>query len=312
MVFLKDITFKGRFLSEAVSFIRKFSGETIVIKYGGSALSDPLKIKSFAQDVVLLKSCGVDVIIVHGAGSHIDTILQKLGVKLKIVEGVSVATKDNVDLIEMILSGHINKQLVLEIGKAGGVALGFSGKDASMITTQKMRKTKRETDSNIERIVDFGHLGLPQKINTEIFEIISESPVIPVISPVGFDENGTTYTMNADDVAGAIASSLNASRLIITTETGGLIGEDGNLLTSLSRLEAEALKKSKMFKGALLPKLEVCLNALKNGVFATHLIKGTEEHGILLELLTKERIGTLIYNTESNFSFGDFEFDDCE
>jgi acetylglutamate kinase len=312
MVFLRDSTFKGKFLSEAVSFIRKFSGETIIVKYGGSALGDINKIRSFAQDVVLLKSCGVDVVVVHGAGSHIDEILKKLGVKVKIVEGTPIATKENIDLIEMILSGHINKQIVHEICRAGGVALGFSGKDGAMITAQKMRKTKRETDSNIERIVDFGHLGLPHKVNTEIFEILNESPVIPVISPVGFDENGSTYTMNADDVAGAVASALNASRLILMTETGGIVGEDGNLISSLSRLEAEGLKKSKILKGAMLPKLEVCLNALKNGVFATHLVSVHEDHGILLELLTKDRIGTLIYNTESTFNFEDFEFDDCE
>ena len=309
---IKDITLKGKFLSDAISFIRKFAGETIVVKYGGSGLVDPIKTQTLAQDLVLLKSCGIDVILVHGAGAHLDKVLKKLGVKVNFKEGVAVATKDNLELIEMILSGHINKQLVLEICKAGGTALGFSGKDASMIMTKKMRKTKRETDSNIEKIVDFGYLGVPFKINTEIFEIIHESPVIPVISPVGFDEHYNTYLMNADDVAASIASTLNANRLILMTETGGLFDKNGSLIKSATKHEAEVLKKSKTLNNIALQKLETCLSALKNGVFATHLISTQEEHGILLEMLTKDRTGTMIYNTESNFKLESIDFDDYE
>ena len=310
MVLSKESIFKGKLLSEGISFIRKFAGETIVIKYGGSALSDPSNIRTFAQDVVLLKSCGIEVIIVHGAGSHIDKIFNKLGVKSELIHGVKMPTKENVDLVEMVLSGHINKQIVSEINKAGGVGLGISGKDASLITAIRMRKTQRETDSNIERIVDFGHLGLPHKINTEIFEILSESPAIPVISPIGFDENGSTYIMNADNVAGAIAGATRAHRLILMTEFEGVKKPDGTIISSLSKLEAESLKKSKMIKDPILPKFEVCLEALKQGVAGTHIIGLSQEHGVLLELLTKDRTGTLIYNNETSFPFEDFEFEE--
>lgn len=309
---IKDISLKGKLLSDAVSFIRKFAGETIVIKYGGSSLADPHKNQTLAQDLVLLKSCGIDVILVHGAGSNIDKVIKKLGTNIDLKEGVAVATKDNLELMEMILSGHVNKQLVLEINKAGGMALGFSGKDASMITAKKMRKTKRETDSNIEKILDFGYLGMPYKINTEIFEIMHESPIIPVIAPVGFDEHFNTYLMNADDVASSIASTLNANRLILITETGGLVDKSSKLIKAMTKLEAEELKKSKILNSISVQKLETCLNALKNGVFATHLISTQQEHGILLEMLTKDRTGTMIYNTEFAISAENTTFEDYE
>ena len=310
MAFLKDSVFKGRLIADAVSYIRKFSGETIVIKIGGSALSDPQKIKNFALDVVMLKNCGIDVIVIHGIGSHIDRILDKFGRKQSVVENVRVSTKEDIELIEMIISGHINKQIVQEINFAGGVGVGLSGKDASLITAAKMRRTKKETDSNIERLVDFGYLGSPKKINTEIFEILSDSPVIPVISPVGFDEYGNTYTINADNVAGAIASAVRANRLVLMTESDGLIGEDGSLISSLSRLEAESLRKSRVIKGSSLAKLDVCIEALKGGVFGAHMINSKLEHSLLIEMLTKERMGTFIFNNEANFTNEDFEFED--
>lgn len=309
---LKDSAFKGKLLSEAASFIRKLAGETVVIKCGGSGLTDISQIKTLAQDIVLLKSCGIDVVLVHGAGCHVDQIFKKIGVDYEFVDGTAVTNKDNLELIEMILSGNINKQLVLEIGKAGGVAVGLSGKDGSMITARKMRKTAKETDSNIERIVDFGYLGVPFKINIDVLQLMHESPIIPVISPVGFDENYNTYVMNADDVASAIASALNANRLILMTEIGGLHDVNGVLIKSASRPEAETLRTSKSFSDIYLQKLDVCLNALKNGVFASHLIKVNEDHGILLELLSKDRSGTLIYNTEIALDDDSFDFDDYE
>jgi acetylglutamate kinase len=310
MAFLKDNIFKGKLLAEAMSHMRKFAGETFVIKYGGIAMGDPQKIKNFASDIVLLKNCGIEVIVVHGAGPKVGKILENLKVESSFVEGVRIATKENIDLIEMILTGHVNKQLVSEINAAGGVALGFSGKDASLMMATKIRKTKKETDSIIERIVDFGYLGMPTKINTEIFEVLSESQIIPVISPVGFDDNGNTFVINADNVAGVIASAIRAHRLILMTEYEGLIGEDGVKISSLSQLEAESLKKSKIIKGNMLSKLEVCLEALKHGVSGAHLINSGIQHALLLEILTKERIGTLIFNNETNTNHYDFEFDD--
>jgi acetylglutamate kinase len=308
----KTTNTKGKFLSDAVSCIRKFSGETVVIKYGGSGLVDMERIKTLAHDLVLLKSCGIDVILVHGAGENTYKIFDGSNIKIDFEEGCAVTTKDNLELTEMLLSGHINKKLVLEICKAGGVALGFSGKDASMITAKKMRKTKRETDSNIEKIVDFGYLGVPFKINTEIFEIMNESPVIPVISPVGFDSHYNTYIMNADDVASAIASTLNANRLILITESGGLKDESGNLIKAMTKCEATTFKKSKVLNKFILQKLDTCLCALQNGVYATHLISAHQEHGVLLEMLTKDRSGTMIYNTDNVFNSENIDFDDYE
>lgn len=310
MVFLKDILPTGKVLLEALSNLRKFSGETFVIKLGGSMMADIKKIKSFSADVVLLKQCGIDVIVVHGAGPKLGQIMEKLNVKSSFINDVRVSTKDDIDLVEMILSGHINKQIVSEINIAGGMAIGFSGKDAEFMTAAKVRKTYKETDSNIERILDFGYVGMPKKINPEIFHIFEDSPAIPVISPVGFDENGATYSINADNVASAVASALRANKLILLTEYDGLKDENGKLIQSLSLSEAESLKKTKVVKGSLLPKLSACIDALKGGVLQSHLINMHTPHCLLLELLTRDRIGTLVFNHENSFAIESFEMDD--
>jgi acetylglutamate kinase len=311
MALLKDRIFMKKLLTEGISSIRKFSGETIVVKYGGTAMGDINKIKSFASDVVLLKQCGIDIIVVHGAGPRLGQMLDKFKIKTSVVDNVRISTKENIDVVEMILSGHINKQMVTEINLAGGVALGFSGKDAGLMTATKVKKTYRETDSNIERILDFGCFGIPHKINTEIFEVFADSPVIPVISPVGYDEDGNTYNVNADNVAGAVAGALHANRLILMTEYDGILDSDNKIIHKLSRLEAESLKKTKIITGVMRPKLDVCLDALKSGVLGAHIINTSTPNGLLFEVLTKDRIGTLIFNNESMVRSEEFEFDDC-
>lgn len=311
MVLTKNSDFTSKVLIEGLFSLKKYIGETFVIKIGGSMLGDSKKLKSFAQDLVLLKQCGIDVILVHGAGPKVGQILDKLKIKSSFIDNIRISTKDNVDMVEMILSGHINKEVVLEINKAGGTALGFSGKDADLMLASKVRKTHKESDSNIERILDFGFVGVPKKINPDIFQVFAESPVIPVISPVGFGENGDTYNANADQVASAIASAVRASKLILLTEYDGVVDEKQNLIKTLSIFEAESIKKSKTINGNILQKIGFCIEALKGGVSSAHLINIHTEHSILLELLTKDRIGTLIFSNENNFLTEDFDFEDC-
>lgn len=306
---LKDVILTGKILSEALTALKKFSGETFVIKLGGPALGNIEQIKSFASQLVLLKQCGIDIIIVHGAGPKLGQILEKLNVKSSFVNDIRISTKENIDVVEMILSGHINKQIVSAINEAGGLALGFSGKDVKLMTASKVRKTYKETDSNIERILDFGYVGIPKKINSEIFQILEDSNIIPVISPVGFDEFNNTYNVNADNVASAIAASLQAQKLILLTEYDGIYNKNKKLLKKLTLEEAESIAKLRGTKEYILQKLNFCIEALKNGVQKAHLINMNTPYCILLEILGSEGIGTSITADDNPVYVDAFDFE---
>lgn len=283
-------------LTEALPYIKKFSGETFVVKFGGSSMGNKEAMENFAKNVVLLKSCGINVIVVHGGGPQISSMLDKLNIKSEFVNGLRVTTKDMIEIVEMVLCGSINKEIVSAINKVGGMALGLSGKDANLIKAKKIRKTHKETDSRIERILDLGYVGVPTAINGDFFDALEGTPIIPVIAPVGFDEQGNTYNINADNVAGAIASEIESEKLILMTDVDGVQTEEKELIASLSIYNAEEMVKSGQITGGMIPKVETCIDAVKNGVNTVHIINGNKEHALLLEILTDEGIGTMIYD----------------
>jgi acetylglutamate kinase len=285
---------KSRILSEALPYMRKFSGETFVIKFGGSAMGDEKLAESFARDVVLLKQVGINPVIVHGGGPQIGQMLEKLKIQSSFIDGLRVTDKDTVDIVEMVLSGTINKKIVRDINSAGGVAIGLSGKDANLIQARKIRKTKRDTDSNIEKILDLGFVGEPTYINPEIFVIFEDTDVIPVIAPIGVDENGETYNINADTVAGAIASALVATKLIMLTDVPGVLNKQKELLSSISVNKVKSLIKDGTISGGMIPKVETCVNSVMNNVEAAHILNGKIPHVLLLEVFTEHGTGTMI------------------
>lgn len=286
---------RAAILTEALPYIKRFSGETFVVKFGGSAMGGDDTLKNFAQNVVLLKSCGINVVVVHGGGPQISSMLERLGIKSEFINGVRITTKDMIQIVEMVLCGSINKEIVSAINSAGGTALGLSGKDANLIKAKKMRKTHKETDSRIERILDLGYVGMPIAINTEFFDALENTPVVPVIAPVGFDELGNTYNINADTVAGAIASELEASKLILMTDVDGVKTGEGSLVSSLTTYNAEDMIRDGQIHGGMIPKVETCIDAVRKGVESVHIINGSKEHALLLEILTDSGIGTMIF-----------------
>jgi acetylglutamate kinase len=285
---------KSRILSEALPYMRKFSGETFVIKFGGSAMGDPKLAEDFARDVVLLKQVGINPVIVHGGGPQIGQMLEKLKIKSSFIDGLRVTDKDTVEIVEMVLCGSINKKIVSDINAVGGTAIGLSGKDANLIQARKIRKTKRDTDSNIEKILDLGFVGEPTYINPEIFVIFEDTDVIPVIAPIGVDESGETYNINADTVAGAIASALVATKLIMLTDVPGVLDKQGKLISNVSVNKVKSLIKDGTISGGMIPKVETCVNSVMNNVEAAHILNGKIPHALLLEIFTEHGTGTMI------------------
>jgi acetylglutamate kinase len=286
---------KVNVLTEALPYIKKFTGETFVVKFGGSAMGNKTAMENFAKDVVLLKSCGINIVVVHGGGPQISTMLEKLNIKSEFINGIRVTTKEMISIVEMVLCGSINKEIVSAISKVNGIALGLSGKDANLIKAQKVRKTRKETDSNIERILDLGYVGTPVAINGEFFDALENTPIIPVIAPVGFDDQGNTYNINADTVAGSIASELEASKLILMTDVDGVKVDENTLISSLKVYHAEEMISNGQIYGGMIPKVETCIEAIRKGVESVHIINSNKEHALLLEILTDGGIGTMIF-----------------
>jgi acetylglutamate kinase len=290
----ESFLYKAATLSEALPYIQKFAGEIFVIKFGGSAMGNPEIVKSFAKDVVLLKKIGINPIIVHGGGPQIGAMLEKMNIKSSFIDGLRVTDNDTVDVVEMVLSGSINKSIVSAINQAGGFAIGLSGKDANLITARKLRKVSKDTDSNIEKILDLGFVGEPTKINPEIFMALDESDIIPVIAPIGLGEEGQTYNINADSVAGAIAAEIKACKLIMLTDVDGVLSKSKKLISSLSIKEAKNLMEKKIIHGGMIPKIQTCIKALDSEVGTAHILNGTVKHITLLEIFTEHGAGTMI------------------
>jgi acetylglutamate kinase len=281
-------------LSAALPYFRRYSGKTIVIKYGGHAMGDDAIAKQFAEDVVLLKQVGMNPVVVHGGGPQIGAMLERLKIKSSFIDGLRVTDRETVEIVEMVLSGSINKELVMWINKAGGLAVGLSGKDADLIRARKLEHQSRQpTDSHIEKVLDLGFVGEPYAINTKMLDLLEKSDIIPVIAPIGVGIKGETYNINADTVAGAVAAALKAKRFLLLTDVAGVLDKDKQLIAQLSVDKARELIADGTISGGMIPKIETCLEAIKGGVEAAVIIDGRVPHAILLELFA-EGAGTLI------------------
>ncbi|WP_114394954.1 acetylglutamate kinase [Oleisolibacter albus] len=285
---------KARTLSEALPYMRRYTGKTIVVKYGGHAMGDEHLAVQFANDIMLMKQVGIHPIVVHGGGPQIGRMLERLKIKSEFVDGLRITDRETMEVAEMVLSGSINKQIVALINDAGGDAIGLSGKDDDLIEARKVTRTKRDPDSNIERVVDLGFVGDPFRINPGILEKLRQADLIPVIAPIGIGEDGQTYNINADTAAGAIAAAVKATRLLLLTDVAGFLDKDKNLVPALSVDGAKRAIADGTATGGMIPKLETCIETVENGVDGAVILDGRVPHAILLELFTEGGAGTLI------------------
>ncbi|MCW8914376.1 MAG: acetylglutamate kinase [Magnetovibrio sp.] len=285
---------QAKTLSEALPYMRRYADETLVIKFGGNAMGDPELAKLFARDIVLLRQVSANPIVVHGGGPQIAAMLDKLKIESEFIQGLRVTDQATVDVVEMVLAGSINKEIVTEINAAGGFAIGLSGKDGNLILAEKLHRTVKDPDSNIEQVIDLGLVGEPKFITTHVLDNFETSDITPVIAPIGLGPNGETYNINADTAAGAIAGAMDAKRLLMLTDVKGVLDENGELIARMSATQARDLIKKGTIKGGMIPKVETCLNAIDQGVEAAVIIDGRIPHALLLELFTKHGAGTLI------------------
>jgi len=285
---------KAEILLEALPFIKYFYEKTIVIKYGGNAMvSEELK-ESFALDIVLMKYVGINPVVVHGGGPQIGKTLDALGIQSEFVEGQRVTSKETIDVVEMVLGGKVNKEIVSLINRHEGNAVGITGKDGDLILAKRHRKVKKSPETDRPEIIDLGLVGEITRVNPKILEVLDKNEFIPVIAPLGKGENQETLNINADFVASAIASALKAEKLILMTDTEGVKDKDKNLISELTRKKAMSLIKSGVIRDGMLPKVNCCLDALKGGVHKTHIIDGRLKHALLLEIFTEQGVGTQI------------------
>ena len=274
-------------LSQALPFMQKYSKKNITIKFGGAAMGESTLSLSFAKDIVLLKQVGINPIIVHGGGPRIKKMLERLKVKSSFVDGLRITDKNAIPIVEMVLSGSINKEIVMEINKEGGRAIGLSGKDALLVKTSKLRQSSKNK-------IDLGFVGEPIKINDSFLKWFIDSDFIPVIAPIGYGEGFETYNINADTMSGKVSSAINSERLILLTDVKGILDKKGNLLTQITIKDAKKLIHNGTISGGMIPKIETCIQAVRNGVKAAVILDGTLPHAILLEIFTEHGVGTLI------------------
>lgn len=292
-------------LIEALPYIQRFSGKTIVIKYGGNAMVDDRLKNSFAKDVVLLKQVGVNPVIVHGGGPQIGKHLEKIGKESAFINGMRVTDSETMDIVEMVLGGLVNKSIVNLINKNGGQAVGLTGKDGALINAKKMHVENKTPELEAPEIIDLGHVGEITSINPSLISLLDQGNFIPVIAPIGVGNDGTSYNINADIAAGKLAHILGAEKLILLTNTPGILDDNKKTLTGLSVADVNLLKDKGTITGGMLPKVECALDAVASGVKTAHIIDGRVEHAVLLELFTDEGVGTLIRNlTHSPVSAG--------
>lgn len=291
---MENIIDKAKTLIEALPYIKSFYGKTFVIKYGGSAMAEETLKEAFALDVILMSFIGINPVIVHGGGPQIGSIMEKMGKRPEFVQGQRVTDKETMDIVEMVLGGKVNKEIVSLINLHGGNAAGLTGKDGGLIRARKKLITKPSEETGETEIIDIGLVGEVEEVNPEILISLEKNHFIPVIAPIGVDEKGDTYNINADLVAGAVASALKAEKLIILTDTEGVKSRDNTLFSTLNKKEVETLISNGTISGGMLPKIESCFIALNGGVSKVHIIDGRISHALLLEIFTKEGIGTEI------------------
>ena len=284
-------------LTESLPYIQKFTGRTVVVKYGGNAMADEKLKQSFARDIVLMKLVGINPIVVHGGGPQIANVLDQLNIESNFVNGLRVTDSKTMDVVEMVLGGLVNKEIVGLLNKNHGKAVGVTGKDGNLIKAKKLRIKPNEGD---DEVVDIGQVGKVVSIDTKVLEVMKDSDFIPVIAPIGTDEKGASYNINADSVAGEIAKVLCAEKLILLTNVAGVQGRKGTVLTGLSIKQVAKLIADKTIRGGMLPKIECALEAVKGGVHSAHIIDGRVEHAVLLEIFTDEGVGTLITRSGLN------------
>ena len=287
-----EVLQQAKVLSEALPYLRRFSGETVVVKYGGHAMCDASLAGLFARDMVLLRQVGLNPVVVHGGGPQIGAMLEKLQIQSEFVDGLRVTDEKTIDVVEMVLAGSINKKIVSDINNAGGCAVGVSGKDGNLILAERLKRSHSNSDSTSETIVDLGLVGEPKTINSHVLEAFAKSDITPVIAPIGCGENGETLNINADTVAGAIAAALNAKRLYMLTDVTGVLDKAGDLIPTLTVSEAQQHIADGTIQGGMIPKVENCMDVVQKGVNAATIIDGRVPHAILVELFTKGGVGT--------------------
>jgi acetylglutamate kinase len=284
----------AKVLAEALPYIRRFSGKTVVIKYGGNAMVDEALKSSFARDIVLMNLVGIKPVVVHGGGPQIGNLLQRIGKESRFVDGMRVTDSETMDVVEMVLGGLVNKEIVNLITRHGGRAVGLTGKDGDLIRARKLTITRNSPELDVPEIIDIGHVGEVQSIDASVVDMLVKSEFIPVIAPIGVGEDGRSYNINADLVAGHMAEVLKAEKLILLTNTAGLLDKQGGLLTGLGVDDVDDLIKDGTIHGGMMPKIRCALSAVHSGVKAAHIIDGRVEHAVMIELFTDEGIGTLI------------------
>lgn len=281
-------------LTEALPYIRRFQGKTIVIKYGGNAMVDESLKQGFARDIVLMKLVGMNPVVVHGGGPQIGNMLKQIGKESQFVKGMRVTDSETMDIVEMVLGGQVNKDIVNLINQQGGHAVGLTGKDGGLINAKKMRFEDNAPEMKATEIIDIGHVGEVESIDASIIHMLMKGDFIPVIAPIGVCGDGQSYNINADIVAGKMAIALNAEKLMLLTNTPGVLDKDGKLLTGLTAEQVQALIDNETIYGGMLPKIDCAIDAVKSGVQTAQIIDGRVEHAVLLEILTDEGVGTLI------------------
>lgn len=281
-------------MAEALPYIQKFSGTRVVIKYGGNAMVEDDLMNSFCADVLLLKKVGINPIIVHGGGPQIGDLLKRLNIESNFVDGLRVTDSQTMDVVEMVLGGLVNKDLVNRINMQGGKAVGISGKDARLILAKKLKVKKENPALQASEIIDIGHVGEVVKIDATLLKMLSEADYIPVIAPIGVDEEGNSYNINADLVAGEVASAIGAEKLMLLTNVAGLLDKNQNVLTNLTPNRIKELIETGIITGGMIPKIDCALDAIDSGVKSVHIVDGRVEHSILLEVFTDKGVSTLI------------------
>jgi acetylglutamate kinase len=285
---------RASILAEALPYIKRFRKKTIVIKYGGNAMVDEKLKEGFARDIVLMKLVGINPVVVHGGGPQINQLLDKIGKESQFIKGMRVTDRETMDVVEMVLGGQVNKEIVNFVNNHGGKAVGLTGKDGGLIRARKMVIKDNDPSLSAPEIIDIGHVGEVASVDPEIVTLLESGEFIPVIAPIGVDEDGHTYNINADIVAGTLARTLMAEKLILMTNTPGVLDENDNVLTGLSAARVDEMVKSGAIHGGMLPKVQCALDAVKSGVRTAHIIDGRVEHALLLEVFSDQGVGTLI------------------